>query len=309
MIEAETIYSRTLITDKLTEFSNGKTSYRVKVYNELIEAVIKNRKLRGYHLTTRSEGYQTNRIIKPICTYFLLKSLTESGFIREYTKIPLLDFLQISKATFYNHIKQLESLKLVKRVGDSLQLASYNRMVEMFDLVIGTNNITYINYTTGTKFHYLVYGSILYNSQKEIKRVIENKIKCTPELVEQYKTVLSVTSNATEFQKALLEKQINDFKTKEPADLRDSFETELINADVQICARKIRKLFGFKSYKSVAFLKVMFKRLKIAQIESRSILSTHRCRKAKQYVEYNQEAKSTIWRLPDAINFESSFFS
>ncbi len=302
-------YSREAINTRLMDFCTGKASFKVRIYNGLIEQIITNRKLRGDHVTTRAEGYYTNRIIKPVCTYFLLKSLTDSGFIREYTKIHLLEFLQLSKATFYKHIKELESLNLVKRVGDSLQLASYNKMIEMFDLVIGTKNITYINYTAGSKFHYLVYGSILYNSQKDIKRVIENKIKSNPDLVDHYKTVLSITTNETEFQKALLDKQINDFKTKEPEQLRESFETELINADLQISARKIRKRFGFKSNKSVAFLKAMLQRLKIAQIEKRGVMSALRCRKHYQYVEYSHEAKATIWRLPDAINFASSLYS
>jgi hypothetical protein len=306
---AQGSYDLNITSAMLNSLVTGQSTIRVKVFNELITKVIKNRKQRGHYCTKRSEGYYTNRVIKPLCTYFLLKALTPSGVIRDYTKIPLLDYLKVSKATFYSHLKQLESLKLVKRTGDSLRLTSYDRMAEMFDLVPQSSNITYITYNCTVKFHYLVYGSILHNSQKEIKRVVENKIKCNPELVDHYKRVLSVTTSATEFQKALLQKQISDFKTKQPEDLRENFETELINADLQITARNIRKRFGFKSYKSVAFLKSMLKRLRIAEINKRSIVSAHRCRKPRQYVEYNRETKVTTWRLPDEIVFKGGLFA
>jgi len=293
----------------LNSLITGEKYIRVKVFNELVTKVIKNRKQRNLHCRKRSEGYYTNRVIKPICTYFLLKALTPSGVIREYTKIPLLDYLGICKATFYSHLKQLESLKLVKRTADSLRLTSYDRMIEIFDLVPQTSNVTYINYNCKVKFHYLVYGSIFHNSQKEIKRVIENKIKCNPELVEHYKKVLNVTPKADEFQKALFNKQIQDFRNKNPEDLQNSFETELINADLQITARNIRERFGFKSYKSVAFLKSMLKRLHIAHINKRSVVSITRCRKRCQYVEYNAKDKTTVWHLPDEIALQEGIYA
>lgn len=293
-------YNRAIINSMLIGVLEGKATLRVKVYNELITNIITNRKTRN--------KYQTNRILKPICTYFLLKSLTPSGVIREYTKLPLLEVLNVSKATFYKQIKELESLKLVRRVGDSLIMCSYERMIEMFDLVRGTQNITYINYTPKFKFYHLVEGSILFNSQREIKRVIENKIKSNAELVEHYKQTLSITTNATEFQAALLQKQIQNFQQLDKEALAESFVTELINADTNITARNIRKRFGLKSYKSVAYLKTKLHKCGIAKVVKRSYMSTQRCRKAYQYVEWNAEAKATIWRLPDAINFTMGIY-
>lgn len=290
-------YSRTIINSRLTNFLTGNETIKVKIYNELITNIVKNRKVRN--------RYQTNRIFKPICTYFILKSLTTSGVIRDYCSLPILDVLQIGKTTFYKHLRELESLHLVKRTGESLQLASYEKMIEIFDLLRGSTNITVINYQTKYKFYQLVEGSILFNSQKEQRRVVESKINAVPELVEWYKCNLSVTKQQKYFQKALLEKQIFEFRDKKET----SEEINFVNADVQLTARNIRKRYGFKSYKSVAFLKARLQKNKIVKIEKRSVMSTDRARKKQQYVEYNHEARATIWRLPDKIDFAPGLYS
>jgi len=272
--------------------TNSENTPGVKVYNELIANIIKVRKLRN--------AYQTNRIFKPIATFFLLKSVTPSSVIQQYTQqlSELLQYLRIGKTTFYSHVRELESLGLCKRVGGALRLCSYDKMCELFELT-EVSNVTRITYDhTKHRFYELMYASLLHNKQVECDTQVRAKIDRIPE----FKEVLQELG--PDVRRALLDKQISDFKNG-----TQSFEYEIINADVQITARSIHKQFGFKSYKSVAYLKARLKAASIATVEKREYVSEHRSRKRHQYVAYLTASKSTLWRLPDEIRFPGGLFS
>lgn len=289
---------------------------RIKVYNELITNIIKIRNERGNY-STKGLIYRTNRVLKPISIYFLLKSVTTSGVIKDYTHQFgwLLDFLGISKPTFYSYLKQLESLQLVKRNKGALILSSYSQMCETFELS-EVSNISYILYQEGVgqEFYKLLEGSIISNKNKYVKQQVNTKIERIKEFAQYLRETGGHHSNKNDsLADQLLNRQIADFKNNSQTE-----EIEYINPDYQISARKIREIFGFKSNRSVAYLKKKLIKANIAQVYIRKFISPGRARKTsyidkygnikRPYVGYLDECKATFWRLPDMFVFSPEIY-
>jgi len=287
-------FQQSIIYNTSTENSD-LCSFKIKVYNELVTNIVKDRQLR--------KKYCTNRLIRPIASYFALKSTISSGVIQNYSKqsVSLSEFLGITRATFFKHIKILESLKLVKRFpSGALVLSSYAKMIEVFDLV--SDSVTIVNYTPGQKLYMILEALPIRNKIEEQKDAIYKRINGAKEVKDHYDNFLKVDKG--NYQEAILKRQIHNFIHNTPDDLYS-----WLNADTQLRARSIFKMFGFKSYRSVAYLKRKLEKANICTIErERKYISEARGRDKKRYVAYLKEIKATLLFLPDKFSFANEIF-
>jgi hypothetical protein len=97
----------------------SSSEYIVKVPAGIANVLLCQRKL--------VNTYETNRTVRTFETFFLLKSLTTSGVIQQYTKqLPwLLLYTKLSRGSFFSRIRQMEDLRLIERKDGNLCMASY----------------------------------------------------------------------------------------------------------------------------------------------------------------------------------------
>jgi len=285
-------FQQSIIYSRLTKNSNS-SSYKVKVYNELVTKIVQNRKL--------CKVYQTNRLIRPISSYFALKSTITSGVIQNYSRQSpaLSQFLGITRATFFKQIKILETLGLAKRFpSGALVLTPYKKMMEIFDFV--SEETTILNYTPGQhKLYMVLEGLPIQQKIKDQERALTNRIDSAPGVKEYLEKTISNFNRET-----LLAQQILNFINNTPDDLQDFF-----NADNQLKARTIFGMFQFKSYRSVSYLKKKLKKAGICDVEKdRRYVSEARGRSKKRYIAYLDELKATMLYLPDKFIFSHEIY-
>jgi len=93
-------------------------------------------------------SYKTNRSIKTWATYFLLKSLTTSGHISNWTaqKADLLDYCKMTENCFRARLRELQTLKLitVAKKNRNIELTSFTTAAEILGIeYAGTIKIEY----------------------------------------------------------------------------------------------------------------------------------------------------------------------
>ena len=91
--------------------------------------------------------YETNRSIKTWAHYFLLKALTTSGFIQEWTrqKASLLEYTRMNENSFRTRLAEMKALGLCTiSKQHSITLISYRRAADILGIqYTGTNDIQY----------------------------------------------------------------------------------------------------------------------------------------------------------------------
>jgi hypothetical protein len=113
----------------------------VPILNGAATALVAHRELRN--------KYHTNRSIKTWSCFFLLKALTTSGKISQWTtqKKHLLTWCQCNENTFRHHLAAMKEMKLVTidKYSKSISLTSYEKAAEILD--IPYTGITKIKYS------------------------------------------------------------------------------------------------------------------------------------------------------------------
>ncbi len=278
-------------TDK-TRVSNGFETLQVRINKELLSNVIQFRELR--------KKYITNRTLREVAVFCVLKTVTSSGIIQNYIEQldDLAELCNCSKSSLFGIIKRLIDQKLIARKGGALILRSMQRLLNRYEITSKeTVSLTYE--FRNHKLYQLLQAAYIKSMRSGQEFMVNKKIQNNPYL----KHIINEKSkNPERIRKKLLSLQISTFKDKSTTDEYELIHS--INADTNLSARSLRRAFKFKSNMSVAYLKKMLGKRGIAKITVRKIESTTRSRKGKNYfVEWFPTSKQTRWRLTDDVQF------
>ncbi len=269
--------------------------------------------------------YCTNRAIKTWSTFFLLKSLTESGVIKNWIKQKqwLLEYCKVTETTFRTHLKELQQLGLIS-IGEnfSIILTSYIKAADVLGIIYkGTYSIKY-SIEDGNKqtLQYLLRAEEIRNNQQLQLDALCYKIDKNP-TVKDWLTPLFLKNGCSEkqltndpkmFQVMLFNMQQNAFI--HGSEIYDVIHT--LRADVNRGVKKIKEHHSYKSMASVSYLKMVMVSQGIIEVEQKMLISKNRCRlylpKAgsdqfkKEAYKYLPKQKKTAWRITDQIKVTSS---
>lgn len=262
----------------------------VKVHVDLLVNIVQFR--------TQNKHYQTNKLIKNLSFFYVLKSLTTSGIIKDYAKrLPeLTTLLNCVNSTFYAHLKACKKMGLIAVNKGALILAGYSAVGECFDQ-LSTPLITIKYNPTKDKFHHLLEAAYIATLQKKQSDQFHAKVNRSPELVELYETTISIVKGSKKFAEPLHKYQVHAFIHGH----KNYYELMAYNPDFQLSARKLRQEFNFKSNKSVAYLKKKLAAKGLLTVEKREYTSKVKSRLKHAYVTYNNKKQQTVWKLPDAL--------
>lgn len=248
--------------------------------------------------------YQTNRAIKVYGFFALLKTISTSGVIKNY-HAQIGDIGQLTKksrCSVYTYINQCRNLGLLSVGAKDLYLTGWQKVVELTDeLASYTGGYTILAYDPEKEKQtpeYFIYAAEIKENQDRqtnaVKREIENNLPLASRLGVQQ----SVDhSHVVTLQKLQAFTYVNG-KSENDYPLIHS-----IRADVQRTAKTLRKTYGFKSRRSVKYLKMQLRIRQLAIIAKNQLESSDRNRvnKGLYYTGYFKDTASTFWRQPDKI--------
>ncbi len=268
------------------------------------------------HRELRNE-YHTNRSIKTWGTFFLLKSLSIPGMIKRWTsqKEKLLVYCKMNEGSFRTRLRELKALGLITISKDlTITLTSFENAAQILGIeYTGTIKIEYDEKLPGKNVfqYYLVMDEIRCNQNKQLE-AINYKADKNPQLRELLEAVMiqhgadgSYLENQKYFQQFLLVIQLYYFKTG--SDIWSVISQ--LRGDINRSVYGIKKQYGYKSAKSVSYLKQRLQQLGLASIEKTKVESDVRTRlyvpdesgKRRDGVKYCWKTKKTILFLCDAI--------
>ena len=267
----------------------------VKVHVNLLANIVQKRQ--------KAKKYQVNRVIKHLAAFYLLKSLTTSGVIKDYAReLPALTkYLNCVNSTFYAHLKALKRMGLVSVSEGRLNLAGYSRVGDYFDEV-STGMLTIKYDPTQDKFYQLMQAAYIATLQQRWESCFNSKIQGNPELIAFYESTLPIVKGSGAIALALRSYQVHAFIKGHP----QYYAIMAYNPDFNCTARKLRQHFNFKSNKSVAYLKKMLAARGLLTIEQREYTSQVRSRLKHAYIKFNASKNQTVWKQPDALTVPGS---
>jgi len=266
--------------------------------------------------------YCTNRSIKVWSTYFLLKSLTSSGYIQHWIQQRewLLEFLQINEQTLRSRIKELQRLQLLQiKPGYSLQLVSYKKAASILGIdYAGIFTIAYDRGLKGTNtFAYMLTADEFRSNQDTQRSALIHNLDKNPMLLNLLHELLlhqgcnaqRLKSDPAYLQEQLLKLQERSFK--QGSDILGEIMQR--RADINRGVKKIAEHHGYKHHRSVTYLKRVMEKLGIIAIEKRTVLSEARSRRYVPGVQsrkngymWMKEARITCWTLCDQITINQN---
>lgn len=264
--------------------------------------------------------YQTNRSIKTWATYFLLKSLTASGVIRDWTKQKgsILSYCKMTENCFRARLRELEDLRLIRlQKNRSIRLISFEKAADILGINYeGVIKIEYDETLPGSQIfqYFLRAEEIRSNQHRQLKALwyYANKQPLLKEaliimLVQMGSDEKELSKNLTYFQEQLLRLQQNAFLEGSP--LLEIIHT--FRADINRSVTCIRDQHTYRSKQSVSYMKKVMLKMQIITVQKVCVESTARARlyvpapngkRKKDAYKYIAARKTTAWFLTDQIN-------
>ena len=271
---------------------------------------------------TRST-YQTNRAIKTWATYFLLKSLTVPGILKNWTsqKQQVLGYCKMTENSFRARLAEMQQLKLIKLYANrNIKLTSYEDAAGILGITdyLGTIKIEYNEKLPGKQiFQYFLRAEDIRGNQDMQLKALWKKASKQPLLKDALTQMMKqelgsdekmLAKNLTYFQEELLLLQAKAFKEGSP--LLDIIHT--VRADINRSGRCIKEHHAYKSEQSVSYMKKVMKEMEIITIYKVCIESEARARiyvpaqngkPRRDAYKYIQARNITAWFLCDQVGF------
>lgn len=269
--------------------------------------ILKNTSARLCSKRHKRKVYHTNRFGKDLAFFYALKTLTTSGHIScwrqqfdQITEVTKIRSLQ----TVYTRLKRCQKLGLLQLNNTNISLISFEKLSNILKL----NNPEFSIYEYDTKKplqtpeYFLKLASI---EEAKAKRLYRAK-----QAIDRNSTVKEILRIEDKVTNADVERlhqlQVSSFKFGKEFLGLSTDEYKLlhsINPDLELTAKSIKRLFGFKSFLSACYLKGELAHRKLADVATRKLTSSARMRKEKGvcWSSYNPLDKTTFWQLPDSI--------
>ena len=273
------------------------------------------------HRETRNR-YQTNRSIKTWATYFLLKSLTKSGILRDWTsqKQSILSYCKMTENCFRARLAELQQLRLITlQKNRSIKLTSFETAADILGIPYdGTIKIEYNENLPGKQiFQYFLRAEEIRSNQHRQLKALWYYAGKQPLLKDALILMLKqqlgsdekeLQKNVTYFQQQLLQLQQNAFKEGSP--LLEIIHT--FRADINRSVQGMQNHHSYKSKQSVSYMKKVMKKTGIITVHKICIESESRARlyvpatsgtRRRDAYKYIAARKTTAWFLTDQIDF------
>lgn len=292
----------------------------VPILNGAPQALVAHRELRGQYVTKGGEGYQTNRSIKTWSTYFLLKALTTSSLICDWTKQKkyILEWCQCNENTFRRHLSELKSLNLCQVFKNrSIQLVSYEKAAEILDIPFsGTTKIKYSPYDTQGKqvFRFFITAEEFRSEQTKQLEALTYWLNKNLSLKNELHLMLlkfgaddKQLRKPEYYQQRLLALQMQLFK--EGSDILSYVFSR--RADINRSVNLIKEHHTYKSKQSVSYLQRRMAKHKVINVQKICVESKVRSRlyipdgldKRRDGYKWLDKKGVTAWFLTCQISF------
>ena len=285
---------------------------QVAVLNGAANELVTHRELRN--------KYCTNRSIKTWATYFLLKSLTSSGCISNWTKQKqhILSYCRCTENSFRARLNEMEDLKLITlSKSRSILLTSFETAAEILGIeYTGLIKIDYNENLPGKQiFQYFLRAEEIRSNQEKQLDALWYYAGKNPLLKDALMQLLDKSGSDVKrlqkdlpyFQTQLLRLQQNAFEKGSP--LFDIIHQ--LRADVNRSVKGIQKEHGYKGAQSVSYMKKVMQQMQIITVKKVCIHSTERSRlyvsepgekRKRDAYKYLPAKKVTAWFLTDQIS-------
>lgn len=235
----------------------------IKVHTDLLNFAVQ-----GRNLVNR---YKTNRTVKVIAFYALLKTVTTTGVIHKYTEQPELRKLtKYSRNGFKDLVQDLINTGLATVTSNNLKLASWTDAVQ----VIGQKyepKFTYIDYKTenNTKLYYYFLPAEIANKKAAQEKIAIHRLKenstlkqATDSLISKLYKVDPETLTDQQYLDAVYQIQVYQFTSGTLTN-----EVMKFNPDCNRSASKLKQDWQFKSTLSITYWKRKLQQLGLICIE------------------------------------------
>jgi hypothetical protein len=265
--------------------------------------------------------YEVNREIKYWSTWYLLKSLSIPSYIQFWVKQKkyLLTYLQMNENTFRAHLRWLgqKGLLTIDKSNWSIRLASYEDAAQLQGIPFeGTYKISYEyekkDKGPGTRhkpvkqsFQYLIRAEEI-ERRKEISlaglmRKLDEKPKIREDLIfllsREGCDLVRLRTDPLYFQQRLLQMQLRYFK--EGSEILDFAFT--YRADINRGVKRIQQHHGYKSARSVTYMKRRMFELGIILVQKICIKSEARSRLYIPDEEKGGQREGYKWILKEKV--------
>lgn len=272
----------------------------VKVHTDLLNFAVQ-----GRNLVNR---YKTNRTVKVVAFYALLKTVTTTGVIHNYTEQPELRKLtKYSRNGFKDLVKDLVETGLATITCNNLKLTSWQAAVETIGQQY-TPEFTYIDYNTenNTKlYYYFLPAEIAAKKAKQeqiaIQRLKENSTlkQATDSLISKlYKIDPSILTDQ-QYLDAVYQIQVQQFTSGTLTG-----EVMKFNPDCNRSASKLKQDWKFDSTLSITYWKRKLQKLGLIVVENVGKLIGQKSSRLREYGlqdRWCNVAKRPIWYRVDRI--------
>lgn len=280
----------------------------------LPEALVMRRELRN--------TYETNRDIKTVSAWLLLKALTQSNQLKAWRKQKdyVLTWLQMSERTFYCYLAEMIRLGLVESVdaAHNIFLVSYEKAAAALDVPYSGQYLVPYNPLSNEgkqTFQYILRAEEFRKEQERQLDALHYHLNNNPTLRNTLHTLLvqrgadaqRLFKDGRYFQERLLQLQLQCFR--EGSEILDLvFERR---ADINRGVTSIQKAHSYKAKTSVSYMKKRMWELKIITVDKKKAESEKRSRlyipdgngtKRDGYKWVGRTGRTVLF-LTDQINF------
>ncbi len=294
--------------------SNNSNILSIRIPNELPAAILADRML--------VQKRHVNRTVKLYDTFAVLKSLTDTGKIQYYSRQRdnLAYVCKISVSMFYNRIKELQRLHLLKIMHGNIILSSWEDACKPF--AIDHKHKTTINYDVHDhKRLYQAFAAIeIHQAQQKQFHGFHYHMDKNPSDKNYLSNILfdtyqdqRVFTHKEVFTQQLDKLQRHCFENGKT--IIEQFGTDIFNlvfvrrADCNRSVGTIRAAYKFISSQSVSYLKKQLFRNGFVAIDKDKPLAAENTVTMWGEDKWFPEIKRRAWLIPDRINVFSNLFA
>lgn len=255
-----------------------------------------------------SEVLNNKNYRKALDTYFMLKSITPNGWIKNTVKdITLLEkHLKICYKTIAKRLKKLNEIGLVTINKTNINLASNNKLKFIFK----TNNEYYLikpELLNKVKLEDYFIALAIKEKKEECSKAFYYKQQRLALKQEIIKGVFNGENPKGSYKEAVTKAHLNDFvNNANKSDLSYAFNAA--RADVEVGYKKLSNMLGYKGKGSLAYTKRKLVSQGIITINKRALTlktKTHTTKRDRTTVlgtiNYDNRSKSLQLQMPDQI--------
>lgn len=284
------------------------------VPTELILYAVHNWQLCQQYTTVRSCGNNTNRALKGIATWLILKAQTTTGVLQNYRKqLPdLATQCKVSVRTMESRLLWLKQQGIIKIEGRNLFVDSY-KSLRKFDIdIYETEKPIYYDTEGDAKLEDILTAIALGKAKEKWMHMYSRKLTSNPNTLAEVRNHLIAYGADQEqlddmeyIRQQHLKLLIETYKTEESGQTSFALLHEYVDANPDLNARQdtLAHKLGLAAAMSFCHIKFRLLKHKLITVTKAHIRSEYRARKNEKQFHHRwlDKDKQTIWFRPDQI--------